>query len=157
MLSRLPLKATNNSHLVNQWLADRQLVIVSFNNLCGLRPFAQAGRSALEESLQEFCALLVDYISLGHFEVFEHMSDSIDKSGYGHFGIPQRLLQCLMNTTVVALDFNDKYQHSKDYLSLEEDLSALGISFAQRLEWEDQVITSYHLAKNGAKSVAKTA
>lgn len=157
MLPKLPLKATNNSQLVNQWLSNRQAVIVAFNNLCGYRPFALANVSAVEEALQEFCFLLVDYVSLGHFEVFEHISDSIDKCGYAHFGIPQRVLQCLMNTTVAALDFNEKYQQQAQLLSLEEDLGSIGLAFAQRLEWEDQMIAQYHLAKNSAPRVARSA
>lgn len=157
MLPKLPLQATNNSRLINQWLSDRQAVIVAFNNLCGFRPFASAKQENLHDSLQEFCYLLVDYVSLGHFEVFEHISDSIDKSGLANVGIPQRILQSLMNTTVASLDFSDKYHQQNKLDTLENDLSSLGLSFAKRLEWEDQLLASYHLAKNNAKAIAKSA
>ncbi len=155
-MQSLPFKANKYSHLVSQWLTDRQAVIVSFNQLCQLRPFSTATRSDVEEALQEFCVLFVDYVSLGHFEVYEHISDVVDKNRAQHVGIPQRILQCLMSTTITALDFNDKYSQQHELDTLETDLSRLGLAFAQRLEWEDQLITSYQLAKQ-TKQMAKTA
>ncbi|MBS0286426.1 MAG: Rsd/AlgQ family anti-sigma factor [Proteobacteria bacterium] len=149
-------KTTNATHLVNTWLADRQTLIVAFNNLCSLRPFAQANSAYLNESLQEFCALLVDYLSLGHFEIYEHISDSLERCSPQR-GIPERVLQCIMNTTVNALDFNDKYQHQEKLSNLEADLSALALCFAQRLEWEDQLIASYQMAKQASRAFAKSA
>ena len=135
---------------VQKWLSDRQTVIVALHNLCSFRPFMnEQSLEILNESLQEFCTLMVDYISLGHFEIYEYISDRIK--------IPKRVLECLMDTTVFALDFNDKYIQKNELTTLEKDLSRLALVFAQRLEWEDHLLAQFEQARQNTLAIAKTA
>ncbi len=150
-------RRTSNQTLIQNWLSDRQTVIVTLHNLCDLRPFSQDHNVDINEQLQEFCTLLVDYISRGHFEIYEHISDAIDKSGYTPARLSRKLLECLMETTIFTLDFNDKYLQKNELTSLDKDLSKLALVFAQRLEWEDQLIAQYQLAKQNTLRIAKTA
>lgn len=146
------------NQLIQKWLSERQSLIVSFNRLCSLRPYTQEGAgSELPEALQEFCQLLVDYVSLGHFEVYEHIVATVEQCQQPKVQIPQRLLQALMDTTVCALDFNDKYQNQCNSDKLDGDLSELGLRFAQRLEWEDDLLEAYRLTKSWSAVQAKTA
>jgi regulator of sigma D len=142
-----------NNQLIQKWLNERQLLIVSFNHLCSLRPFT----ADVCETLQEFCQLLVDYVSLGHFEVYEHIVNTVEQCQQPKVQIPKRLLQALMDTTVCALDFNDKYQIERKIDHLDADLSKLGLRFAERLEWEDSLLEAYNLAKAWGYQQAKTA
>jgi regulator of sigma D len=143
----------SNNQLIQKWLNERQSLIVAFNHLCSLRPFT----AEISEPLQEFCQLLVDYVSLGHFEVYEYIVNAVEQCPQPKVQIPKRLLLALMDTTVSALDFNDKYQVERKTDQLDADLSKLGLRFAQRLEWEDSLLEAYRLAKSWGFQQAKTA
>lgn len=147
-----------NNPLCQKWLDERQSLIVSFNDLCNLRPFTQAKASSVVfEALQEFGQLLVDYVSLGHFEIYEHIVNVVEQCQHPRIRIPQKLLQSLMDTTVSALDFNEKYQFQGNIDNLDADLSKLALQIAERLEWEDDLLEAYSLAKRWGFSQAKTA
>ena len=55
--------------LVERWLQERQLVIVQFCALSGVHELNQDDDPS-SMRLQNFCQLLVDYMSAGHFEVY---------------------------------------------------------------------------------------
>jgi regulator of sigma D len=59
--------------------------------------------------------------------------------------LADKIYPTILSTTDSILDFNDKYdfEHNRDAISLEtleQDLSRLGESIADRIELEDQLI-----------------
>ena len=133
---------------IQKWLAERQKWIVLFYHLCQQRPFNKAlVNSEVKELCQAFCQLLMDYLSLGHFEMYEQAVTTIEQCQSPLVKIPAYLLTSLLQTTFVALDFNDKYQKQQDFSELDQDLSHLAVHIAQRLEWEDKLIAQFTLAK----------
>ena len=67
--------------LIDRWLQERRELIRAYDDL-GDKPEA-LGES--RKPLQEFCGVLVDYVSAGHFEIYEHLTGEakafIDKRG----------------------------------------------------------------------------
>ena len=144
--------------LIKTWLNSRQALIVSLNHLCSFRPFQETtDTTQLQEVLQSFCEQLVDYISFGHFTAFEKMMNITELSHHPMVRVPQHLLDSLLQTTLVALDFNDEAQQGSDLNVLEKKLSHLAEQIAQRLEWEDKLIEKYSFAKAWILDIAVSA
>jgi regulator of sigma D len=144
--------------LIKKWLHDRQAFIVSLHQLCSLRPFNETNDLAMLSALmQDFCEKLVDYISYGHFTIYEKLIAITELSHHPMAHVPQHLLDSLLQTTHTALDFNDSCQREFDLIQLDNKLSHLAEHIAQRLEWEDKLIEKYSLAKAWILDLAKTA
>ncbi|THB63086.1 MAG: Rsd/AlgQ family anti-sigma factor [Gammaproteobacteria bacterium] len=86
--------------------------------------------------VKRFCDTLIDYVSFGHFCVYETL---IKKSALDA-GIKNNTYAQISQTTEIALTFNDKYETYHDENSIEvlqNDLSILGEALCIRLELED--------------------
>jgi regulator of sigma D len=132
--------------LVQRWLAERQSLIVQ---MIGLGENASAGRDAppLPERLQAFCEILMDYVSAGHFEVFDELLAEGEKRGVATPADSQSLLQRLQPTTDTVIRFNDIFEdaHNTDALAnLAPELSTLGLALESRFEIEDRMIALLH-------------
>lgn len=55
--------------LIDRWLHERQQLVQAFDALSGIQAPAPNA-----EELQHFCQLLLDYVSAGHFEVYEQLT-----------------------------------------------------------------------------------
>ncbi len=131
---------------ISKWLLERQECIVTLHHLCSYRPFTPAKASCILPILNEFCELLMDYISRGHFEIYEKLNIAIEEQRETSNKMPALWLTSLLATTSTCLDFNDKYELTSDLGQLEPDLSKLALQLAQRLDIEDKMITIYRHA-----------
>jgi len=90
---------------------------------------------------------LVDYVSEGHFEIFEQLLNEgylfSDSKG---LAIGEELLLRIHSLTERVLDFNDKYLATDDLTALATDLSFIGETLAQRFEIEDKMVDILHNA-----------
>ena len=133
------------SDIIDRWLKERQQVLVLFCKLSDSNATFEEGER--ESTLKRFCELTVDYVSAGHFEVYEQLLEEgkafNDKAGLREAGT---LFESIDQTTEVILDFNDKYQETDDLITLMADLSTLGEAMAQRFEAEDGMIEVLHHA-----------
>lgn len=134
------------SKIIDQWLEQRQQLISTFINL----PEARVGEE-LNLELDKFCSLLMDYLSSGHFEVYEQLLREGSDFADGSVEKAQLLLPKIQPSTDVALDFNDSF-NGFDTPSLRElreftaALSHLGEELEGRFEIEDQLIEVLHNA-----------
>lgn len=131
------------SEIIDRWLQERQSLLVLF---CKLSAEKESNFTAeTEENLRHFCQILVDYVSAGHFEVYEQLLNEgrefEDQEGLAQAKSHYKIID---TTTEFILDFNDKYQETDDLSSLIADLSKLGESLATRFEAEDQMIEVLH-------------
>ena len=127
---------------VDNWLAERARVIVMYCKLSGYR-----NQTKLPESIQinGFCDILIDYVSAGHFEVYEQIVKDCDINGPSSIQLLNKLYPDISKTTDVAVDFNEKYSktlNSNDELMsrFDTDLSHLGEAIAKRVDLEDNLI-----------------
>jgi regulator of sigma D len=134
------------SEIIDRWLLSRQSLLVSFCALSAKKEFAEEDNES-QEDLRMLCQHLMDYISAGHFEVY----DQLIREGKA-FGDTQGLEQAqelyqeIDSTTDLAVDFNDKYQETDDLDTLVRDLSQLGEALETRFSAEDQMIATLHTA-----------
>jgi regulator of sigma D len=128
---------------VSKMVAERTEVLALYWRLAGMDPFAEAGhREPVEKLLQEFCQLLVDYIAVGHFSLYERIVNGTERRRE-LATLAQDLYPRIADTTTTALDFNDKYDcgdHFEITESFKSDLSHLGEELARRIDLEDKLI-----------------
>lgn len=131
---------------IKHWLEARRELLVTFCQLTSIKDFHDDDLTQGKQ-LQMFCQQLVDYISEGHFEIFEQLIDE------GHLfndaealASGKKLLPAIYSLTDLILDFNDKYLATDDLSTLATDLSALGETLAQRFEIEDRMVNILHSA-----------
>ena len=132
------------SSLIDNWLQERQGMLVSFCELGEMHDF-DSQNTVHRERLKSFCEILVDYASAGHFEIYDQLvkegQELKDSSG---LEAADNLLQTIDASTEIILDFNDKYLETDDLRTLANDLSRLGESLAARLSAEDTMIEVLH-------------
>ncbi|MBU1296409.1 MAG: sigma D regulator [Gammaproteobacteria bacterium] len=107
--------------------------------------------------IQSFCEQLVDYVSAGHFTVYEQLAlEAKEFHDDGAVILLRELLPLIDSTTEVAIEFNDKYdtkEHCNAQLeALPFSLQALAVVMAERFQYEDQLIKELHEA-HSEKSV----
>jgi len=130
--------------LVERWLQERQLVIVQFCALSGVHELNQDDDPS-SMRLQNFCQLLVDYMSAGHFEVYYEVIREAEAFQDGSVNLAKGLMPEITLTTKISMDFNDLYTSGKgDWGHLSSSLSKLGENLAARFELEDQLINTMH-------------
>lgn len=133
------------SEIIDRWLQERQDMLVQYCSLSGLEnPENEIVRG---EKLRSFCQILVDYVSAGHFEVYDQLMkegrDFEDEEGLKEAG---KFFAVVDGTTEKLLDFNDKYLETDDLASLDSDLSKLGEALETRFAAEDGMIAVLHTA-----------
>lgn len=129
---------------LDRWLDERQDLLVRYFKLAGLPPYDQ-NREQLPSAadIREFCEILVDYVSAGHFELYDHILEEAKAHNQHTDALSQRIYPLIAVTTEVALSFNDDYAEVTEQDSLPkftQDLSNLGEALQNRLELEDQLI-----------------
>jgi regulator of sigma D len=108
-------------------------------NVAELKPFS--ANDAVKSLLTQFSQLLVDYVSLGHFGVYERLLAGTERRSRV-LTVAKELYPEFSKTTDAAISFNDKYdnvQKIEVFEDLEQDLSVLGESLAKRIDLEDRL------------------
>ena len=130
--------------VIDNWLNERQELIVLYCKIAGFAPYDKNDHALPEpEQIQSFCQLLMDYLSAGHFEVYDDIAKACEKKGLESQKLANSIYPRISGTTDVALDFNDKYAevNKEDLLEgFDNDLSVIGESLELRFELEDELI-----------------
>ncbi|MBB1438586.1 sigma D regulator [Shewanella sp. SG41-4] len=138
-------KRWGGSHnLIDQWLNHRRKLLIQYFIVAGLAPYSRSEKSLPSmEQVKQFCAQLVDYVSEGHFEVYDNVVKACEKFGETSIETANALLPLISESTDTALDFNDKYTDVSDeqvLYQLDNDLSHLAQAMESRFELEDQLL-----------------
>ncbi len=140
---------------IDSWLQERRELIVSYCRLAGLPPFEKDRHTMpSQDKIKEFCQLLMDYLSAGHFEVYEQIVAQCAVNGTNSRKLADSLYPKIAVSTDLALEFNDKYaEHlsTRNSGSFDLELSALGQAMEERFALEDKLIETLH-----AKHVSNT-
>ena len=59
--------------LVDRWLHVRKHLLVVYYNLVGMKPGKESFMRLNEKALDDFCQSTVDYLSSGHFNIYERL------------------------------------------------------------------------------------
>lgn len=130
------------SDIIDRWLQERQELLIGF---CALSE--APGSADAAKKLQRTCQILVDYISAGHFEIYNALiKEGQDFENQAALDEARGLVGTIDQTTEQILDFNDKYLATDDLDTLVIDLSQLGEALAIRFDAEDRMIEVLHTA-----------
>ncbi|WP_425056255.1 sigma D regulator [Pseudomonas abyssi] len=132
--------------LIDRWLAERQQLILNYRQLRE-RPEPS---TQTDSELTAFCDILVDYVSAGHFEIYEQLlreaQDFDDQRG---IDLAHRVYPRIETITLQAVAFNDQYGQSDradDEAAMQAQLHQLGGMLHERFELEDCLIEVLHNA-----------
>ncbi|MDX1705336.1 sigma D regulator [Pseudidiomarina sp.] len=130
--------------VIDNWLQARQLLLIDYFKLAGLPPY-ESDHNVLPSTseLRDFCGLLVDYVSAGHFEVYDRLISSASELPKATHELTSRLFRLIAETTEVALDFNDSFGDLAPKAPLpgfDAALSQLGEALELRMEFEDELM-----------------
>jgi regulator of sigma D len=133
------------SDLIDKWLKERQALIVG---LCNLSVNSGSSQENKAERFQSFCQILVDYVSVGHFEVYEQLLHEAAEYNDGGVELGKKIIPQIQVSTEIALSFNDRFDdiHKVDdgIEGLTLELETLGKMLEERFELEDTLIESLH-------------
>jgi len=124
-------------------LVARKETLSLYSELAALRPFQEEDGVAVV--LQEFCETLMDYTASAHFQLYRFLEDGSERRTNVR-NVAEKIYPNISMTTEQFLDFNDKYdaeQKGQHFSSLDNDLSSLGEILADRILYEDQVISAF--------------
>ena len=139
------------SELIDRWLKERQELLVRYCDLSTETDFSQT--EMLRDKFVRLCEVLVDYVSAGHFEVYEQLIQEAREFNDGGLELAAKLYPRIEQTTEVALNFNDRLDGRElsevDVKELFNELSRLGEVLESRFEMEDFLIENLHNAHAG--------
>jgi regulator of sigma D len=126
--------------LIDRWLQERHELVRAYDDL-GAKP-ESLGEN--RKPLQEFCGVLVDYVSAGHFEIYEQLTGEAkafnDKRG---LELAETIYPRIDVITEKLLAFNDLCDAGK---CVAEKFKELGGLLHERFELEDCLIEVLHTA-----------
>ena len=131
---------------IKQLIEERNSVLAQYYNLAKHAESETDDVNSTLEMLQEFCQELVDYMALGHFEIYRRIEEGNERRD-DITKLSDRVMPRINDTTQVAVAFNDLYD---DTASLDEAaitqlpnyLAKLGEELATRIDLEDQFINT---------------
>lgn len=132
---------------IDVWLQERKELLVKFCALAGLPPFEQLPAALPKrQDITAFCEVLMDYISAGHFELYDKISAQCDSMNSENLSV--KLVPQITESTEIALTFHDTYADIDNATELEHfdaRLSQLGQLLEDRFALEDQLIQQLHI------------
>jgi regulator of sigma D len=132
------------SAVIDHWLETRQQLIVEYCKLLSIKPNAAQGIVSLPTSadMASFCGHLVDYISEGHFKIYDMVMDRWSATGFKTNEEIDTAYSKIVLTTEPLLEFTDTYADNAnlDETNVIEDLSKIGEILELRFEVEDALI-----------------
>lgn len=142
--------------LVQEWLRERQQLLYLISTI---RSASSRTTSPLRVSkrIQEFCELLMDYISAGYFEIYRELAREARCFERDNQAFTRSIMHRLEDSTDEALAFNDDFDTEEHiaqmYTSLPSRLSELLEKLEERFALEDQLIVSIHQKEAPAPEV----
>lgn len=131
--------------MIDRWLQERQQLVRVFKSLNA----DQHAPAANAIDLEGFCEVLVDYVSAGHFEIYEQLlSEARAFDDQRGIELARTIYPRLEAITQAALSFNDHCENGdcRESKSLHVELEQLGLLLQERFELEDCLIEVLHTA-----------
>ncbi|MCJ8169572.1 sigma D regulator [Atopomonas sediminilitoris] len=128
--------------LIDRWLTERHELIEAFSSLT-----SQDADDTTTTPLQ-FCQILVDYVSAGHFEVYEQLIKEAESfNDQRALELAKQIYPRLEAITSQALKFNDRVDNGdlREH-GLTTALAIMGQQLHERFELEDCLIEVLHNA-----------
>ena len=141
-LESLTERVRGSNKLVDRWLHVRKHLLVAYYNLVGIKPGKESFMRLNEKALDDFCQSLVDYLSDGHFNIYERIIREME--GTTPYLAASKLYPLLEANTQQIMDYYDSALENAidhdNYLEFQQALSDLGEALEERFTLEDKLI-----------------
>ncbi len=132
--------------LIDNWLHERRELVKAYEAVRA----EQESSNPKRKTQKEFCQVLVDYVSAGHFEIYEQLNREAEafEDDRG-LELAHTIYPRIDVITEAALAFNDLCDgkdHRPDCEKLAEKFVQLGALLHERFELEDCLIEVLHTA-----------
>ena len=142
-LESLTERVRGSNKLVDRWLHVRKHLLVAYYNLVGIKPGKESFMRLNEKALDDFCQSLVDYLSDGHFNIYERIIREME--GTTPYLAASKLYPLLEANTQQIMDYYDSTLENEidhdNYLEFQQALSDLGEALEERFTLEDKLIS----------------
>ena len=142
-LESLTERVRGSNKLVDRWLHVRKHLLVAYYNLVGIKPGKESFMRLNEKALDDFCQSLVDYLSDGHFNLYERIIREME--GTTPYLAASKLYPLLEANTQQIMDYYDSTLENAidhdNYLEFQQALSDLGEALEERFTLEDKLIS----------------
>ncbi|TPG53202.1 sigma D regulator [Ewingella americana] len=144
-LERLTQRVGGSNEFIDQWLHARKELLVSYCTLVGLKPKKEKHTPLNEKALDNFCHNLVDYLSAGHFHLYQRIIDEVAGINSPKRVIASKIYPALELNTEAIMAFHDSYTENdiddENAFAFHYALSDIGEALDARFILEDQLIT----------------
>ncbi len=141
-LENLTERVGGSNELIDQWLHARKHLLVAYYNMVGIKPNKESHTALNEKALDNFCHNLVDYLSAGHFNIYERIISEME--GSSPLLAATHLYPQLEANTQQIMDFYDTHLESAidhdNYIEFQSALSGIGEALESRFSLEDKLI-----------------
>ena len=141
-LDNLTERVRGSNKLVDRWLHVRKHLLVAYYNLVGIKPGKESYMRLNEKALDDFCQSLVDYLSAGHFSIYERILHKLE--GNGQLARAAKIWPQLEANTQQIMDYYDSSLETAidhdNYLEFQQVLSDIGEALEARFVLEDKLI-----------------
>lgn len=137
-LESLTERVGGSHKLIDHWLQVRKQLLVAYYNLVGIKPGKGSYMLLNEKALDDFCQRLVDYLSAGHFSIYERIAGEMEGS------VVTKIYALLEGNTQQIMDLYDSsLENAIDHdncMEFQQALSTLGEAMAARFTLEDRLL-----------------
>jgi len=129
---------------IKQLIEERNSVLSQYYNLAKFTEDNDNNLNDTRDLLEDFCQELVDYMAIGHFEIYRRIEEGNERRDE-ITTLANKIMPRINDTTQVAVAFNDLFENASDlkddvYKQLPTYLAKLGEEMATRIDLEDQFI-----------------
>ncbi|WP_342322693.1 sigma D regulator [Kosakonia sp. BYX6] len=163
-LESLTERVGGSNKLVDHWLDVRKQLLVSYYNLVGIKPGKGSFVQLNEKALDDFCHNLVEYLSAGHFNIYERIISEMEGAS-PLLAATQLYPQLEANTLEIMKYYDSSLENAIDddnCLEFQQALSGIGEALAARFTLEDKLIVlafdnNLHESANDESGMARPA
>lgn len=163
-LESLTERLGGSNELVDHWFHVRKQLLVAYYNLVGIKPGKESFVRLNEKALDDFCQNLVDYLSAGHFNIYERIISEME--GSSPLSSATKLYPQLEANTLQIMEYYDSsLENAIDHdnvIEFQQALSGIGEALAARFTLEDELVllafdNHLHASANDDAVVARPA
>ncbi|SFN75152.1 regulator of sigma D [Izhakiella capsodis] len=141
-LNILTERVVGSNDLVDHWLHFRRQLLVSYYRMVGIKPNRDSLTVLDEKTLDDFCQNLVDYLSSGHFSLYERIIEEMAEDSPLRAAI--QIYPALQANTDVLMELYDTHLEAAidddNCLEFQTALSQIGEYLESRFMLEDKLI-----------------
>lgn len=154
-LNRTKQVAKGNLKWIDEMIHIRETLIVVYFKLLAIQTDPNKSVDSLghpeKSELCNFCNILIDYLSKGHFEVYPKILTIMENVSNRRLTIARRLIPRIEKTTEPLVVFSDRYAEIKGNLNiakLRKDLGNVGQLLEVRFKHEDRMVIALQILDN---------